>query len=158
MQKRTINEDIYNELMADNVNHPDSNGVIKTPINKIPTRKQNFTAGEKKSSNTKDKLVIDTTSESKSMFNSFISGNSIIFDAILGGIIMFIVGLDPINNILSKFISGYYTQNNEKILIPSGSQFTLLGQNTTVSFKGKLIQIVLFAILFIVVKNCFMIE
>jgi len=163
MQQRTINEDIYKELMADNIRDNKrvglkDNDAIRTPLNKIPTIPKKV---EKKKSKIKEEFLIDNTSESKSMFGNIVNLTSPIFDALIGAVLLFLVTSSPVNTVLSKFVNDFYQVSQSPVYNDSNQNQALFFTTPIerqISLKGRLMQMILFIILYIVIKNWVLVE
>jgi hypothetical protein len=85
----------------------------------------------------------------------------LLFDAILGAMIMFILSTDLVTKTLGMFITDFYRQTADNIIIPAHIQYYYRNMHTEkrqISMKGKLIVMGLFVVLYVIIKNWFIVD
>lgn len=99
-------------------------------------------------------------SEPKSFMENMLNGymSTYLFDAVIGAILLFIVTLNPTMTILSKLISGLHQVHEEKYTIPSSPSTVFIKYEKKLTIKGRLIQLGLFIVLFMIIKLFFVTE
>jgi hypothetical protein len=125
---------------------------LRTPMNNNPVMRQMDTEKKKKSNKSNKKKIKrkNMLKEKMTLFSGSYSIISIIIDAIIGFLIMTIISSSFATDIISKFVQGYQTIIATTYIGVNGE--TGINNNKKLSFKGIIIQMILFVIAYSTVK------
>jgi len=120
----------------------------RTPMNAIPTIKEKLEQPPK--------IVVTKTSPKEGILGTILSNTdgmySYLFDAVLGGILMFIVTSSPVESIFNKIFTGFYSNVNTGYY-GNAQGSSVIKMEKSISTKGNLIRIVTFIVLYVIIKT-----